>query len=109
MLFTKKNHKIKIKFNEFKKFRIKNRTCYYFTIKLEDFDLNNILIYEKSLENILICDISYKTLINLKPLQIRFDNIDRVIRFYDGTRYLRLSGTKRYDAIYNKVRYLIKI
>ena len=57
----------------------------------------------------MIYDISYKTLINSKPLQIRFDNIDRIIRFYDGTRYLRLSGTKRYDAIYDKVRYLIKI
>ena len=33
--------------NEFKNFRIKNRTCYYFDdiIKLEDFDFNDILIY----------------------------------------------------------------
>ena len=32
--------------NEFKNFRIENRTCYYFDniIKLEDFDLDNILI-----------------------------------------------------------------
>ena len=31
----------------FKKVRIKNRTCYYFDdiIKLEDFDFNDILIY----------------------------------------------------------------
>ena len=38
------------------KVRIKNRTCYYFDdiIKLEDFDLDNILIDEKSYENILI-------------------------------------------------------
>ena len=36
--------------NEFKKVCIKNRTCYYFNdiIKLEDFDLDNILIDEKS-------------------------------------------------------------
>ena len=36
--------------NEFKKVRIKNRTCYYFDdlIKLEDFDLDNLLIDEKS-------------------------------------------------------------
>ena len=33
------------------------------TIKLEDFDLDNILIDEKPLTNILIYDISYKTLI----------------------------------------------
>ena len=56
--------------NELKKFPIKNRPCYYFNdiIKLEDFDLHNILIDKKSHENILIYDISYKTLIGSKPL-----------------------------------------
>ena len=39
----------------------------------EDFNLNNILIDEKSYENILGYDISYKTLIGAKPLCIRFD------------------------------------
>ena len=45
--------------NEFKKVHIINHTCYYFddSIKLEDFDLDNILIDEKSHENILIYDI----------------------------------------------------
>ena len=44
--------------NEVKKVRIKNRMCYYFDdiIKLEESD--NILIEEKSHENILIYDIS---------------------------------------------------
>ena len=48
---------------------IKNHMCYYFNdiIKLEDFDLVNILIDKKSLENSLIYDISYKTLIGPKP------------------------------------------
>ena len=56
--------------SELKKVRIKNRTCYYFNdiIKLEDFNLDKILIHEKSHENILIYDISYKTLIDSKPL-----------------------------------------
>ena len=59
--------------NEFKKARIKNRTCYYLDdiIKLEDFDLDNILIDKKSYENILIYSISYKTLIDPKRLRIR--------------------------------------
>ena len=63
---------------ELKKVHIKNRTCYYFDdiTKLEDFDLDNILIDEKSHENILIYEISYKTLIGSKPLRIRFDKID---------------------------------
>ena len=36
--------------NEFKKFRMKNRTCYYFDdiIKLQDFDIDNISIHQKS-------------------------------------------------------------
>ena len=83
--------------NELKKVRIKNRTCYYFDdiIKLEDFNPDKILIHEKSHENILIYDIWYKTLIDLKPLRIRFDKIDGIIRIYDGTRYLRLFGNKK--------------
>ena len=40
--------------NEFKRVCIKNRKCYYFDgiIKLEDFDLDNILIDEKSHKNV---------------------------------------------------------
>ena len=74
-----------------KKDRIKNCRCYYFDdiIILEDFDLDNILIDKKSHESFLICDISYETLSSSKPLHIRFDKIDGIIRIYDGTRYLR--------------------
>ena len=66
--------------NEFEKVRIKNRTCCYFDniIKLEDFDIDNILIDGKLHENILIYGISYKTLIEAKPLRIRFDKIDKL-------------------------------
>ena len=46
------------------------------TFKLKDFDLGNILIDEKLHENILNYDISYKTLIDSKPLCITFDKID---------------------------------
>ena len=97
--------------NELKNFRIKNRTCYYFDviIKLEDFDLDNILIDEKSHDNILIYPISYKNLIGSKPLRIRFNKIDGIIRIYDGTIYLTLFGTKKYDAIYDRIRYLISL
>ena len=55
-------------------------------IKLEDFDLDNILIDEKSHKNILIYDILCRTLIGPKPLSIRFDKIDGLIRIYDGNR-----------------------
>ena len=55
--------------NELKKVCIKNRMGYYFynIIKIEDFDFDNILLHEKLGENILICDISNKTLIGAKP------------------------------------------
>ena len=73
-----KTYNIKWKNYEFKKVCIKNRTCYYFddVIKLEDFDLDNALIDEKSHENIFVYDVSYKTLIDPKPLRTRFDKID---------------------------------
>ena len=94
-----------------KKVQVKNRTCYYFDdiIKLEDFDIDNILIDEKSRENILIYGISYKTLIGQKPLHIRFDKIYGFSRIYDGTRYLTLFSSEKYDAIYDRIRYLISL
>ena len=74
---------------------------------MEDFHLANILIDEKTHQNYLTYDISYKTLIEPKPLCIRFDKIDGFIRIYDGTRYLALYGSEKYDAICNRIRYLI--
>ena len=73
-----------------KEINIKNCTCYYFDdiIKFEDFDLNNILIDEKSCENILVYSISYTALIDDKPLCIKFDKVDGY-----RIRYLVLFGT----------------
>ena len=87
--------------NGFKKVRIKNCACYYFDVitKLEDFNIDNILIY----------DISYKNLIYSKPLRIRFDKIDGFIRIYDVTRYLTVFDSEKYDATYDKIKYLISL
>ena len=89
--------------NEFKKGRIKNRTCYYFdnVIKLEDFNLDNISIGEKSPKNVLIYDISYKTLIGSKPLHISFNKIDGFIRIYDDP--------VKHDVVYDRIRYLVSL
>ena len=98
--------------NKLKKVRIKNRTRYYLDdiIKLDDFDIDNILIDAKSHKNILIYDISYKTLIGSTPLRTRFDiKIDGITRIYDRTRYLTLFGSIKYDAFKDKIRYLITI
>ena len=94
--------------NELNNASIKNRTFYYFDdiIKFEDFDSDNILLGQKSYENILVSDISYKILIDAKLLRITFDEIDGFIRVYDGTRYLVLLGSEKYNAIFNRIRYL---
>ena len=67
------------------------------------------LIDEKPHEDILIYDISYKTLIDPKRLRIRFDKIDGFIRICDGTRYLTLFHSEKYDNIYDRIRYLISL
>ena len=84
---------------------------YYFDdiIKIKDFDFDNFLINKKSHENILVCNISCKTLSIAKPLRIRFDKVDGFIRVYDGTRYLVLFSPEKYDAIFNRIRYLIGV
>ena len=68
--------------NELKGIDIKNRTCYYFDdiIKIENFNVDNFLIEEKSYENTLVYNISYKNVIT-KPLRIRCDKIDGMLDF----------------------------
>ena len=91
--------------------KLYQKSCYYFDdmIKIENFDLDNILIDEKSYENTLVYNISYKSLIDSKSLHIRLDKIDGFIRVYDGTRYLVLFGSEKYDFIYKRIRYLISV
>ena len=42
-------------------------------------------------------------------MRIRFDKIDEITRIYDGTRYLTLFSTRKNDAIYDRIRYLISL
>ena len=55
------------------------------TIEYNDFDLDNYLMDEKSYENILVYNVSYKTFIGAKYSRIMFDKADGLIRVYDGT------------------------
>ena len=57
----------------------------------------------------MIYDVSYKTLIGSKPSHNRFNKIERFIRIYDGTRYLTLFAAEKYDAVYDRIRYLISL
>ena len=67
-------------------------------IKIEDFDFDNVLLHKKSFGNILIYDISNKTLIGGKILRVKYDKVDGFVRVYDGTRYLVLFGPEKYDT-----------
>ena len=48
--------------DELKEIDIKNSTCYYSDgiFKIEDFNLDNMLLDKKSYENVLVYTISYK-------------------------------------------------
>ena len=60
--------------------------CYYFDDKINGTKTNfsNILLNSKLYDNISIYSISYKTPAGLKPLRIRFDEIDGFIISLDG-------------------------
>ena len=72
--------------NSLKEINIKNRTFYYFDdiIQVENVNFGNILLHEKSYENILVYDILYKTLTGTKPLRISFDKKIDLLEFLIG-------------------------
>ena len=92
--------------NKLEKIILKNvHACFGDIIKIEDFDPDKCSIEKKPHENILVKIILYKSLIDSKPLNIRFFKIGGFIRVYDGTRYLVLFGIEKYDSIYNRIIY----
>ena len=97
--------------NELKKVCIKIRTCYYFDdkVEIEDFDFDIIWLDGESYGNNLIFDISYNTLIDAKPFRIMLDDVDGLIRYYDGTKYLALFDLENDDSFYDRIRYLIRL
>ena len=52
-------------------------------MRVIDINVNNILVHEKPYVNILIYNISCKTIIDAKPLRIRFHEIDGFIKIDD--------------------------
>ena len=40
---------------------------------------------------------------------IRFNKAEGFVKVYDGTRYLVLFGSEKYDSIYNRIRYLTAV
>ena len=64
---------------------------------------------KKSYKNILIYDVSYKSLIGAKSLRIMFEKVDGLIRDYDGTKYLILFGLEKYDRNYDRIIYFLRL
>ena len=98
--------------DKLKEISIKNLTCYYYfndVIKYEDSNLDNILIDGYWYENIVVYKISYKNLIGAKPLCIRFDKIDGLIRGNNESRHLVFFVGEKYGFIYNRIRCLIRV
>ena len=75
-------------------------------IKIGDFDFDNILINKKLIQKYFVLWYYIQNLFSSKPLHIRFDEVDDIIRVYDGIRYLILFGSEKYDSIYNIIRHL---
>ena len=96
--------------DKFKETDIKSRTCYdfYDLIKTEGPGLDNILKDEKSYDNILLFNISYQNLI-AKPLHVRFNKTDGFSGIHDGTRYLVLYRSEKYDSIYSRIKHLLSV
>ena len=62
----------------------------------------------KSYENILVFNILYKKILEAKPLRIRFAKVDRLIKIYNGIRYLEVSNScdinyRIYNAIFDRI------
>ena len=101
--------------NELKEIDIKNRTCHYFDDIIRVWDTNfyssDTLLdgksYIEKCENILIDDISCKTSTGAKPLRVRFDKIEGLIKIHNRIRYLVLLDYSYSDEICDKIKYLI--
>ena len=79
-------------------------------INTNDLDLDITLLNEKTHENILICDVSYKNPYGAKLLHIIFDKVGGYIREHDRTKYLGLFySDEKYEIIFDRIRYLIMI
>ena len=48
-------------------------------------------------------------MIDTKPLRVMFDKLDGFIRVHSGTKYLVLFGLEKYNPIFDRIRYLIRI
>ena len=51
----------------------------------------------------------YKTLIGAEPWCVMFDKADGFLRDYGGIKYLALFGSAKYNSIFNRIKFLIRL
>ena len=86
-------------------------------MKVGDINVDRILLDKKSYENIFLFNILYKKYMDAKPLRIRFDKVDGIIKIHGRIRYLELSNSynevycrinsRIYNAIFDRINYLV--
>ena len=57
----------------------------------------------------MISDVSYKTLTIAKSLRIMFYKMDGFIIDYDGTKHSTLLGSKKYNYVFNRIKFFIRL
>ena len=82
--------------------------CHHFDgiIKIKDIDFDNILLHDRPYEKIRL----WYFLQNLdwcKTIRIMFDKVDRLIRVYNGATFWGVLDPEIYEAIYDRMRFLI--
>ena len=104
--------------DQLKKVNTKNCMYYYFddVMKVEHINVNNDLLDGESDKNILVYNILYKFM-DAKPMCVRFNKINGLIKFYNGIRYLKLTdsyyevyygiNSRIYNGSFDRINYLI--
>ena len=90
-------------------FNIKNRMCYYFDniMEVDEYiTVDVILLDEKSYKDTLVYNILYKNYMDAKPLRIRFNKVDGIIKVCNEVRYLELLSSYKFILEYI-VKFLI--
>ena len=97
-------------------FNIKNRMYYYFDniMEVDEYiTVDIILLDEKSYKDTLVYNILYKNFMDTKPLRIRFNEVDGIIKICNEVRYLELLNSynevysRIYSEIFDRINYLI--
>ena len=70
-------------------------------MKVEDINVDNILLDEKSYENVSVYNVLYEKFMDVISLRISFNKVNGMIKIYDGVRYLEVSNL--YNEVHDRI------